>query len=203
MNPDDQPEAMEDREVRVSDPHLSDSANARLTEEVREVIGTDHVNVSRDRPHPSQGERSDAHRAPFAGSSINLILIIMALLLLVLGALLTALTGSWWFAGLALVVDALGGAAIIASVLQMTGVREHADASTAALLEEEGVSNPDQHLSDLVAEFTEAHREGAAGNQRLTAVEDDAVAASAEQAGAMTPSGGRSRPVGPGEEDVT
>ena len=190
---------MEDREVRVSDPGLSISANERLTEQVQDVIGTDHVTVTRDRPHPSRGERIASDQRPSAGTSTNLVLIITALMFLVVGALLTALTGSWWFSGFAVVADVLGGAIVIAMVLQMTGIREHADATTVALLEAEGVHNPDELFSRLVTEFTEQHRQDTTeSEQRVTAVEDDPVKASAEQAAAGTPSGGRSEAVGPG-----
>ena len=190
---------MEEREVRVRDPHLSDSANARLTEQVREVLGTDHVMVTRDRPHPSRGQDTPTSRTPSAGTSANFIVAITALVLLVVGALLTVLTGSWWFTAFALVADALGGAFVIAMVISMTGIREHADATTVALLEEQGVHSPDLLFSRLVAEFTETQRESAPGSERrATAVEDDPVQASAEQAAAGTPTGGRSEAVGPG-----
>jgi anti-anti-sigma factor len=193
------PEAMEDREVRVSDPRLSDSANERLTEELRDVVGTDHVTVPKDRAHLSRGERPAGRRLPAGGTSTNFILIIMALVLLVLGALLTALTGRWWFMAFAFIVDALGAGVMTAMVLQMIGIREHADATTVAMLEEQGIANPDEHFSRLLEEFTEVHREGAAaGERRVTAVEDDPLQAGAEQAASVTPTGGPSRPVGPG-----
>ena len=130
---------------------------------------------------------------------MNFILVITVLVFLVVGAMLTALTGSWFFTAFALIAAVLGGAAVIAMVLQMTGIREHADAGTVAMLEEQGVRNPDEFFSELVAEFTEAHREHSSGAEgRTTAVEDDPVKAGAEQAASGTPAGGPSQPVGPG-----
>ena len=51
------------REVRVVEPGLSRETNDRLTAEVREVVGDDHVTVPVDRPRPSHGEASQpGHR---------------------------------------------------------------------------------------------------------------------------------------------
>ena len=130
---------------------------------------------------------------------MNFILVITVLVFLVVGAMLTALTGSWWFTGFALIAAVFGGAIVIAMVLQMTGIREHADPVTVAMLEEQGVRNPDEFFSELVAEFTEPHREDTSETDgRTTAVEDDPVKAGAEQAASGTPAGGQSQPVGPG-----
>ncbi|MDQ6606107.1 MAG: hypothetical protein M3Z06_06115 [Actinomycetota bacterium] len=43
--------AIEEREVRAKDPELSGRTNARLTEELREVVGADRVRVPKGRPH--------------------------------------------------------------------------------------------------------------------------------------------------------
>jgi len=47
---------LERREVRASDPHLSDETNARLTEELREIVGADVVEVPVDRERIAEGE---------------------------------------------------------------------------------------------------------------------------------------------------
>jgi hypothetical protein len=43
--------ALEEREVRAADPELSAETNARLTAELRAVVGTDKVRVPKSRPH--------------------------------------------------------------------------------------------------------------------------------------------------------
>jgi hypothetical protein len=84
---------------------------------------------------------------------------------------------------------------VVRTVLSMTSNRERPSATTVAALEEEGVTNPEAHFSELVKEFTPD--DGSQGGRRTSGVEDDHLRAAAEQEGANTPSGGPSKPVGP------
>ena len=51
-----EPAGSEVREVRAEDPDLSPDTNQRLTSELREVVGTDRVEVPADRPRATRGE---------------------------------------------------------------------------------------------------------------------------------------------------
>jgi uncharacterized integral membrane protein len=207
LNPPDAPaatprQAMEIRDVEVADPELSDAANRRLTEQVQEVVGTDKVRVPTGRPHPSQGERPDnVGLLASVWSTNKFILLIITMVFIVIGAIVSVTTGSWYFMAAAVIVDALGVTLVGGLVLRMTSIRERPDPSTVAMLEEEGVRNPEEHFSNVVAEFTPEHREdGTDSDQRSVAVEDDPLQAAAEQESSMTATGGRSRPVGPGSD---
>jgi hypothetical protein len=195
-------QASEIRNVEVADPELSDAANRRLTEEVQEVVGTDQVRVPTDRPHPSHGERPDnAGLLASVWSTNKFILLVITMMFIVIGAIVSITSGSWWFMAAAVVVDALGVVLVGGLVFRMTSIRERPDPSTVAMLEEEGVRNPEEHFSNVVAEFTEEHRDDTSdSNDRTVSVEDDPLQASAEQSSSTTATGGRSRPVGPGTD---
>jgi hypothetical protein len=107
--------------------------------------------------------------------------------------------GSWWLAPVALlaVIFALGW--IIRVVLQTTAIREHAAPTTTAALQAEGVANPDQFLTDIVDEFIATDRTGS-GEDRTASTQEDPAQAAAEQKDAMTPTSGRSKAVGPGDD---
>jgi hypothetical protein len=191
------------RDVKVAEPQLSERTNEHLTNEVREVVGADRVAVPPDRPHVSRGERPEADgggRGQLAAGlgRKNLMIVMMGASSVVIAAIIALLIGDWWILPLAFVVLAVVTGAIVAIVLRMTSVRERPSPATAAALEEEGVSDPERHFSELVAEYTPetgADRE----NRRRTGADEDAAQAAAEQESAITPSGGPTEPVGPGE----
>ncbi|MFZ0388326.1 MAG: hypothetical protein WAL22_21870 [Solirubrobacteraceae bacterium] len=185
--------------MKVDEPKLSPQTNERLTAEVREVVGDDHVTVPADRPRPSRGEalpepgpRLTAELAPnrfimamIGGSS------------LVIGAIVALVIGHWWILPVAFVVLGVVTATVVAIVLRMTSNQERPSATTVAALEEDGVGNPERHFSELVKEFTPEPK--GEDEHRTTAVEDDAAKAGAEQETAITPSGGPSEATGPGD----
>jgi hypothetical protein len=186
--------AVERREVRAHDPSLSPDANRILTEELRAAIGRDVVEVPVERPHVER-ERHGGHSGFAVGLSDNRLAIGMTFLAaLVVGAILSLVTGSWWFLALALGVHALGTLAIVALVLGMTTEVEHLSPSAYARLQEEGVEDPDALFSALVEEYAPAGRRG---DTRETAPQEDAAQAAAEQRSAVTPSQDPSRPTGP------
>jgi hypothetical protein len=104
---------------------------------------------------------------------------------------------SWWTVVLAFLVLAAMTYIVVAMIIKMTSNPERPSSTTVAAMEEEGVTDPEQLFSDVVAEFTpEPDADGETG-RTVDAVEDPATAA-AEQRDATTPSGGPSRAVGPG-----
>jgi hypothetical protein len=189
---------LEAREVDVTEPELSPAMNRRLTEEVREVIGSDHVEVPVDRARPSHGDPAPrTHRALAPWLPDNLIIVVMGPGAIVTAAVIALLTNSWWV--LPAVVSVLGAMTfvVVAIVLRMTTKTERPSPSIVAALEEEGIRNPEQLFSDVVTEFTQDR--GALGeNRRTTSAEDHPVKAAAEQESAITPTSGPSHAVGPG-----
>jgi hypothetical protein len=188
------------REVTVDEPELSRETNDRLTAEVREVVGEDHVVVPEDRSRPSQGETPlrPGHRLTAALKPNRFIMAMIGGSFLVVAAIVALAIGQWWVLVGAVVVLGIVTAAVVATVLRMTSNPERPSPVTVAALEEDGVGDPERHFSELVAEFTPDR--AVEGEHRTTAVEDDPASAGAEQAHAITPSGGSSRATGPGAD---
>jgi hypothetical protein len=195
---------VEEREVRVEDPRLSESANARLTDEVREVLGTDHVEVPRDRPHPSLGEEVPHASTGAVFVEHRAVLIVLFCFLITFGAILSLITHDWWFLPLAAVAHAAGTMIVLVTALRFTTSRERPHPTTVALLESEGITDPEGHFSDLVSEFSDGDRRGgndllaADASERTVSSQQDPVRASAEQQTAMTPTAMPSKAVDSG-----
>ena len=185
-------------EVRVDQPELSPQTNERLTAEVREVVGDDHVTVSTDRSRPSRGEASlqPGHRLTAELKPNRFILAMIGASYLVIAAIVALLIDQWWILTGAFLVLAVVTAGIVATTLSMMSNRERPSATTVAALEQDGVGDPERHFSELVAEF--APDRSGEGEHRTTAVEENPASAGAEQEGAITPSGGPSEATGPG-----
>ena len=184
------------RKVEMHDPQLSDNTNRLVTEEVREVIGADTVHIPSDRPHPAEGDRP-LSSGPVLNLTNNRLLIRSGIATgVIVGVIVALTTGKWWLLPLAVIVLGAATASIVTMVLRMTATREHASPITVAALEADGVRSPDELFSAVVAEFTEDENEPAS-EDRSVPVEQDAPGAAAEQQSATTPTGGRSRVVGP------
>ena len=191
-------ERLERREVSVDQPELSPQTNERLTAEIREVVGDDHMIVPADRPQPSRGEASvqPGHRLTAELKPNRFIIAMTGGSFLVIAAIVALTIGQWWVLVGAFLVLVVVLAAMVATVLKMTSNQERPSATTVAALEEDGVGDPERHFSELVKEFTP--ESSGHGEHRTTAVEDEPASAGAEQENAITPSGGPSKAVGPG-----
>jgi hypothetical protein len=196
---------LERRPVVSEDPSLSPEANRLLTEELREAVGADEVRVPRDTP-PQGRQRRGAHGGVAEALSANRILIAITFFaLLVVGAIVSLATGSWWAVVVAAVVHALATFVVIATLASAATQTEHVDPATAAKLADEGVADPDAQLSDLVERYSDADSgEGAAelattGRNEQTAVPGEEPArAATQQRTALTPAGTPTRPAGGG-----
>jgi hypothetical protein len=193
----------EEREVRSDDPGLSPRANALLTEELRQVVGTDRVRVpagtadaGADRrgapPRRTLGATLATHRIPLGVSFAAA---------LVIGAIVAFATGSWWFVVLAAGLHAAGTLVVATGAIRMTTLTEHAAPETAARLQEEGVADPDRRLTELVQEFTDLDGDRGASetlsrdfDEQTVVAGDDPARAAVEHRTAMTPA---SEPVAP------
>ena len=71
----------EDRPVRSEDPSLSDETNARLTEELRQDVGSDHAQVSPDTPHREREPHATGSPASAAARNLGLLIGIVAMVL--------------------------------------------------------------------------------------------------------------------------
>jgi hypothetical protein len=197
---DDGPQELEEREVKVADPKLDDAANEQLTAELREVLGTDRVQVPKDQLHPSRGDRPPTTGLWTEIISRRLTVVMMLAAALTIGAIVSLATGSWWLLLVALGVHALGTVVVTATVLRMTTTSERVAPTTAAMLQEEGIDSPDEYFSLLVEEFSETEHGGAgdvvsAGDTaRTSESSQEPGQAAAEQSAAMTPSSGASQP---------
>lgn len=185
------------RPVKVDEPELSPQTNAQLTEDLREAVGAEQVQVPADRPHLSRGEPAPASPRAERLQSRSFMLTLIGASGVVGGAILATVTNQWWV--LPLVVLVLYGATyfVLQVVLRMTRNPERPAPSTVAAMEEDGVRDPEHYFSSLVDEFTPVGTEREAEQRTGDAHEDPATAAS-EHREAWTPTGGPSHPVGPG-----
>jgi hypothetical protein len=190
-------EDLEDRRVTVDEPELSRQTNELLTDEVRAVVGDDHVSVPRDRDRPS---RRSARGGGFsvAGRPRSFIVIIVGSALVVVAAVVALVTDDWWLLPVVVAVLGVFTYVVVATVLRMTANPERPSPTTAAAMEEEGIVDPERHFSGLVAEYTPEDAAGAE-NRRTVGADADPATGAAEQRGAITPTGGPSDPVGPDE----
>ena len=80
-----------ERDVRSEDPGLSPEANRLLTEELREILGADRVEVPVDVPVPATHPNATVFLA-----ANRLLLVVIFLAGLVIGAIVGLATGSCW-----------------------------------------------------------------------------------------------------------
>ena len=113
-------------------------------------------------------------------------------------------TDSWWAVVAACAVHAVGTFIVASVALRVTTAVERVTPTTAAQLQEEGVGDPDQALSDMLERFGPGDDRGAAdvvasGHNRVTARPgEDRGRAEAQQRTAITPASEPSEPSGSG-----
>jgi hypothetical protein len=189
----------ETRAVEVAEPQLSPETNARLTQEVRDVVGTDRVEVPRERPHPSRGE-GVPRRGILAYLGVQRPMVLGSFAgALVVGAIIALITRTWWVLPLAAGVHALATMTIVAIIIRMTTTIEHPSPELAATLSAEGIRNPDELFSRLIDEFSPENRADRAdiaspANERDVEADAAPGRATVEQSTALSPNAGPSRP---------
>src|SRR5947209_9891776 len=193
----------ESRIVEVTEPELPPEANAQLTHEVREVVGTDRVEVPSDRPHPSRGE--DVPRRgmlAYLGAQRPMLLGTLAGAL-VIGAIIALITRTWWILPLAAGLHALGTMTVVAIIIRMTTTVEHPSPELAATMSDQGIRNPDEHFTRLIDEFTPENRSdrtdiASPANEREAEADENPARAAMEQSSALSPNAGPSHEAGGG-----
>ena len=192
------------REVRAEDPELSPDTNQRLTSELREVVGSDRVEVPADRSRATRGEHPE-QRGPAARFDLNWFQVVrLSAIVLTFAAIIALITNDWWVLALAAGVHALGTMTVGLTVIRVTTTSERPSPTVAAAMSEEGVRNPDEHFSRMVEEFRPEPERGTTEvispgfNERDAPADVDTPAAAAEQSSAMTPTSQPSQPAGAG-----
>jgi Flp pilus assembly protein TadB len=181
------------REVIADDPSLSPEANRILTEEARAAVGADRVRVPRDTPH-AERDRAGTHSSTAEAFAANRILIVITFFaLVVVGAIVSLATGSWWAVVVAALVHAIGTFVVLTTLASAARQTEHVSPTASAKLAEEGVADPDARLSDLV----EAYSGVESGENAQPDDPSEAPArAATEQRSANTPAGVPTEPAG-------
>jgi hypothetical protein len=134
----------------------------------------------------------------------NRLLITLTLLpLLVIGVIISLATDNWWAVVAACAVHAVGTFIVATVALRASMAVEHVAPETAARLQDEGIGDPDQVLTDLVDRNTAAEAGSGpaevvtSGHNRVTARPDqDPGRAASDQRTAGTPSAARTGPSG-------
>jgi hypothetical protein len=189
-----QRQATERRTVRSEDPSLSEEANRLLTDELRDVVGREEVEVPAGTPRRTAQARGRRSRFVATLATHRQIFVVSLLAALVIGAIVALSTGAWWAVVVALAVHALGTMVVATAAIELTTDVEHVAPETAARLEDEGIADPDRVLTELVEDFAGAERAGGApevissgNNDRTVHALDDPARAAVEQRTAMTP----------------
>jgi hypothetical protein len=149
------PDGLEERLVEVRMQGLSDDANQRLTSELREVIGKQRVRVPRVRAH---AELETPRRGIALLGDGRFLFRITLPVGCVVAAIVALTIGTWWILVIAVVVLLVATYDVTAYIYRLFDLRDELAPETNALLEEEGVRDPEVLFSDLVAEFTEDDR---------------------------------------------
>lgn len=184
---------IEERPVEAADPALSPETNALVTDELREVVGSETAQVPVDRPHASRGEVGHRQGALGYLNEHRFEMLRAAAITVTFGAIVALTTGTWWVLPLAAGVHALGTMLVVLTVVRMTTIVEHPSPDVAAALAEDGVSSPDGRFSQMVEEFSPVAERGAdevlspGHNERTVPAGENPAAAAAEQSSSMTP----------------
>ena len=148
----------ERRRVASDDPSLSPEANQMLTEELRAIVGSAFVDVPIGRADPAHA-RHGTHRQGVAELIADRFGYVTATLVLVVVLAVVGLSsGSVVALAGALVVLGVALALVVLMVTRLAGEGEHPSPELAALLEREGVGDPDRLLTELVREFSTGDR---------------------------------------------
>jgi hypothetical protein len=143
---------VEEREVKADDPNLSARLNARLTRELREVIGADLVVVPCERPHFSEGDQS-GHGIVAYVTMHGLQLVRATAIVLTFALIVALVTNWWWLLPVAAGVHALGTMTVVLTTVRLLTISEHPSPELAAALSEAGISSTEEYFSDMADEF--------------------------------------------------
>ncbi len=141
------------RPVVSEDPSLSPEANRMLTDELRQVIGSDTVETSPQAPRHSREAHGTTPRGLVPLFNLRIELVLTIFILAVSFGVFALATDNWWLLIALMLLLLVGAAAVVFTTASMTGQNEHVSPTVAARLEEEGVSDPDQVLTELAEDY--------------------------------------------------
>ncbi len=144
---------MAQRRTIHGDPDLSERSERILTDELREATGRDDVRV-RAAPHEGPGTAGRGGPAGGLGGAAMPLGLAFAVLVVV-GAVIGLVTGSWWALVVAVAVHAVGTLAVASGAVKLTTAVENVSPDRSAALREEGVLDPDRELGALVTEVAQ------------------------------------------------
>ena len=145
----------EDRPVRSEDPSLSDTTNARLTEELRQDVGRDHAQVDPQTPHREREPHATSTPASAAARNLGLLIGIVAIVLGIAVLLAFADDSRGWVVPVALLLDVGGLVLVVRTVLLMAAQKEKPSPTLEARMEEEGVASPERAMTHEAQSFRE------------------------------------------------
>lgn len=142
------------RTVESTDPSLSVEANRRLTQELRAVIGRDRVDVPNGRADHRSDRHATHHSLVAAAIAVRVEIFLVGAILLMTGLIAIAMTAAAdWLVAVTLVLLLPAVALIARFVFALFDESEHLDPETAAMLNAEGVGDPDRMFNELVHDF--------------------------------------------------
>jgi hypothetical protein len=141
--------------VEVQDEKLSPRANEILTEEVREALGADEVEVSES--HKDDLGRSDLSAKSRTMTSMlwesRVLVGVSFFSALVVGAIIALITGKWWAILIPEVVHLVTTLIVSWLAIRSTTNVDKPSAVHVEQLEEEGVRDPEETLNNAIQEF--------------------------------------------------
>ncbi len=189
--------------VEVHDPALSERANQVLSEEVREALGTDEVELPAEQARHAGRDHPEEHGLFEALWERRVVIGMTLASAIVIAALLVLTTGSWWWLPAVVTVHAAATVIVTGAIIRTTTLVESPSPGAEAVLREEGVRDPERELNDQVRSFTGAPGPSAESvvepgeNQRETRPEEAPGDSASEQETAITPASEGSEPAGP------
>ncbi|MBO9532423.1 MAG: hypothetical protein J7513_05560 [Solirubrobacteraceae bacterium] len=138
----------------VHDPRLSDEANLALTREVHAVLEGDAIygGPTGSTWHPRAGATPKRRPKLLAAAADARIVVVPIALMLVVVAVIGTIGDTYVMVGVAYAALIVAVAMVAELIASMTREVEHVSPETQALLEAEGIVDPDRLFGDLLAE---------------------------------------------------
>jgi Na+-transporting methylmalonyl-CoA/oxaloacetate decarboxylase gamma subunit len=144
--------------VEVEDPEFSPRANEILTDEVRESLGTDEVEVPADRADSLGREDLAASGATVSSKLMRSRMVIgmIGAALLIVGLITTLATGSWVFLVITFLAFAVALGVVTMGAIESTTNVEQPSPERVEELEAEGVDDPEEVLNTAIRSYSGA-----------------------------------------------
>jgi hypothetical protein len=178
----------------------SPRAKQALVDELREAVGDEAV--ERSDVDVDRALREHSGRAPAEASRSRLMFVVIGAAGVIVAAAVALALESWIVLVVLLALHAIGTAIVVRTAFKATTNVEKPAPTTQAMLEDEGVSDPEGALNDLVAQTADRDDEGsratraAANPKQETDEADDPGEDAARQQESWSPGSAASRQPG-------